>query len=78
MHSQYNQIYCKCIIHYNLNVRASSGYCILESIIQYILKVLGSVFQNDARILAHRVDTKTNDSFFRGAEAPEGWDGWSG
>ena len=43
-----------CIIHYN--VRAS--YCILESIIQYILKVLGSVFQNDARILAHRVHTQ--------------------
>ena len=55
MHSQYDQIYCKCIIHYN--VRAS--YCIWESIIQYILKVLGSAFQNDARTLAHRLDPKT-------------------
>ena len=66
MHSQYNQIYCKCIIH--CNVRAS--YCILESIIQYILKVLGSVFQNDARILAHRVHTKKTIYFFGAPRRP--------
>ena len=74
MLSQYNQTYCKCIIHYN--VRAS--YCILESIIQYILKVLGSVFQNDARILAHRVHTKKTIYFFGAPRRPRGTVGMGG
>ena len=37
---------------------------------QYILKVLGSVFQNDARILAHRVHTKKTIYFFGAPRRP--------